>query len=184
MFSLANKAHILQSILQQPRYGITFVLIAWVIFTTAVWLPNLSLLRDVLFSGQLSWYESITFTVAAYGAIGTNFTILAASYTVLVALLVALQVVLTWHYIRIVRSPGRTVRTNSLGFGGMIAGFFGVGCAACGSLILTSVLSFFGVVSIIGFLPLAGQEFGVLAVVLLGYVCWQLLKKLEHPYVC
>ena len=75
--------------------------------------------------------------------------------------------------------------TNSVaGIGGLVSGIFGIGCAACGTFILTWVLGFIGAASIISFLPLGGEEFGILGVALLVYAVVVTAKKISKAQVC
>ena len=71
-----------------------------------------------------------------------------------------------------------------MGIGGLVSGIFGIGCASCGTFILTSVLALVGAGGIVSFLPLGGEEFGILGVVLIGYATYWTAKKIEEPLVC
>ena len=70
------------------------------------------------------------------------------------------------------------------GIGGLVSGVFGIGCAACGTFIFTSVLALFGVGGILAYLPFGGEEFGFLGVALLVYSVYSLTKKITDPLVC
>ena len=67
---------------------------------------------------------------------------------------------------------------------GIISGILGVGCAACGAFLLTSVLSTFGVAEIISYLPLGGGEFGIIGIILLIVSIHLTAKKIVSPQVC
>jgi len=67
---------------------------------------------------------------------------------------------------------------------GLIATVLGIGCAACGSAILFALLSIFGAGGLIVLLPLHGNEFGVIGLIVLTYSNWILLGKLNNPYIC
>ena len=71
-----------------------------------------------------------------------------------------------------------------MGLGGIIAGFIGVGCAACGSVILSSIFGIGATAGFIGFLPLKGQEFSLLAVGILGFSNFMISKKILDPAIC
>ena len=74
--------------------------------------------------------------------------------------------------------------TGLSSIGGLVSGIFGIGCAACGTFIFTSVLTLFGVGGILAYLPFGGEEFGFLGVGLLLYSLYTLTKKITDPLVC
>ena len=65
-----------------------------------------------------------------------------------------------------------------------LASALGIGCAACGSFILTTALSSFGAASALAILPLRGGEFGILSVVLLALSLVLISKKIAAPLIC
>jgi hypothetical protein len=60
----------------------------------------------------------------------------------------------------------------------------GLSCASCGLGLLASILSFFGVSSLITYFPLHGLELGYLGVIFLNISNYFLLKKVKKPFVC
>ncbi len=129
--------------------------------------------------------EKASFVWSLYGSIGTNFTVVSASYTIAIAILFGVNIALLAYYIARMRGGARRVgSTSAAGFGGLIAGIFGIGCAACGTFIFTSVLALFGASGFLAILPLGGEEFGLLGVLLLMYSIYLLAKKINDPLVC
>jgi hypothetical protein len=72
----------------------------------------------------------------------------------------------------------------STGFLGLMSGVIGMGCAACGSLLLTSFLSLAGASAVLTFLPFRGGEFGIVGVILLGFSIFTVSKQIQNPGVC
>jgi len=75
-------------------------------------------------------------------------------------------------------------RTRSVS--GIIASilvFFGIGCASCGSLVVISTVSFFGFGSALALLPFGGSEIIFIALALLIFSNYILLKQLAKK-VC
>ena len=70
------------------------------------------------------------------------------------------------------------------GFGGIASGALGIGCAACGSFILTATLSSVGAASALAILPLRGGEFGILSVILLATSLVVVSNKIAEPLMC
>ncbi len=69
------------------------------------------------------------------------------------------------------------------GFLGIASGVLGVGCAACGSFLLTS-LTLVGAGGVLTFLPLGGSEFGIIGVLLLATSVYMTAKQIKNPLVC
>ena len=96
-------------------------------------------------------------------------------------ILTALNFMLLTLYMR---NRIRQERLIGTGIAGMLIGIFGVGCASCGSVLLSS---FIGVSSTIAFLdvfPLNGLEFALLGIALLLFSSWTLVKKLQGKDAC
>ncbi len=175
----------LLTVFAHPAYVFIACLVGATVFTVAVWLPNLSLVGTVLASDTATTIEKVQLLVSLYGSIATNFAIVSALYTVLIAVLFGVYSALIVYYIRTMRTTSNdAVSVSALGIGGVISGFFGIGCAACGTFILTSLFAFGGASTFLALLPLGGQEFGFLGVGLLAYALYSLLKKLNQSPVC
>jgi len=173
------------AVIRQPLYLLITTLVAGIVFTFAVWLPSLSLI--VIVAKNASLTELLSLMWSLYGAIGSNFTAISASYTTIIAILFGLNVALLTYYIRKMRggiSNANIGSTGAASAGGLVSGIFGIGCAACGTFIFTSVLTLFGIAGVLSYLPFGGEEFGFLGVALLGYSLYTLGKKITDPFVC
>lgn len=164
-------------------YIVIGAITSWIVFTISVWLPNVQFVLDVLFRLSGTFFEKLTLLGSLYGGIETNFTLFSAIYTAIIALLLGLNVSLLVFLIR-QRQKASLGSVSVAGIGGFVSGIFGVGCAACGSFVLASVLSLVGGGALLAALPLGGEEFGILGVLLLGYTTYTLLKKIHEPLVC
>lgn len=174
------------TVLRKPKYLLTAITVAVLVFTFAIWLPNFSLLSQVLHPDSAgSITEKANFLWSLYGSIGTNFSLVSATYTIAIAILFGVNISLLAYYIARMRGGVRRVgSTSAAGIGGLVSGIFGIGCAACGTFILTSVLAVFGATGFLAFLPFGGEEFGFLGVLLLIYSIYILTKKINDPLVC
>jgi len=157
--------------------------IAVLVFSTAIWLPNLSLVAQVVLSSSATFIDKVRFLTSLYGSIGTNFTVISATYTILIAMLFGVSISMFVYYVR--QQQGMIQASASVtGIGGLISGFFGIGCAACGTFLLTSVLGLVGAGGILTFLPFGGEEFGFLGVGLLGFSMYKTSELIQRPKVC
>lgn len=173
----------LRDVFVRPHYGALALTVSFIVFTFAVWLPNTRLIVDVISSGDIALGAKAQLLFSLYGSIATNFTLVSAVYTIAIAVLFGINVALLTYYIKALRG-GFSKENTTTGTLGLISGFFGIGCAACGTFILSSVLGLFGAAGIVTFLPLGGEEFGILGVILLGYTTIAISRKIGGPLVC
>ena len=164
-------------------YILLALITSLVVFAFAVWLPNIPLIVKVMGHPGIPLTQKLDLPISLLGSIATNFTLLSASYTIAIAILFGMNVSMIVYFLRrrvdAVRQGG-----IAIGFFGITSGVIGMGCAACGSFLLTSVLSLVGVSGILAFLPLNGGEFGILGVILLGASLYMTAKKIQNPAVC
>ena len=173
----------LHTVFSKPGYSVATLVISVGVFVSGILIPHYQLLQTVLGNPVLSLLEKSTFVVSLLGAIETNFTLVSALVLLLTSVLFSINVVMLLYYIRRVRG-GSVVVTGATSLGGLVSSLFGIGCAACGSLIATSVLATFGAGGLIMLLPLHGVEFGFIGIALLLYSISLIEKKINAPLVC
>lgn len=173
----------LYRVFRHPVYIALSAGVALLVFAFAVLLPNFSLLTQVLPSQSIGLSDKVSLILSMFKSIQTNFTALSATYTILISILFGVNVSLFTYFVR--KQKAVIKSTNSVaGIGGLVSGIFGIGCVACGTFILTWVLGLIGVAGIISFLPLGGEEFGILGVVLLVYAVVVTAKKINAEQIC
>lgn len=172
----------LATVFRSPARVVAAAAIAALVLAGAALLPNFALLRIVLASPDIGSGRALAIIVSLLGSLATNFTPLAAAYTVLTAALIGVNAVLAFYLVRRARGIGGRAAASSLG--GMLAGVFGLGCAACGSVILSAVVGTFVGAGAVALLPLGGQEFGILGVILLAASTYALLRRARQPLTC
>jgi len=172
-----------KKVFSSVNYILTALVVMVATFSFAVWLPNWKLITVIMKSDSATFIEKISIPLSLFGSITTNFTVISASYTILIAVLFGINISLLIYYIRKQRKifKGSGVYAS---VGGVISGMFGIGCAACGTFILSAVLGIFGGASAVAFLPFGGEEFGFIGVGLLSYSIVLTSRKIEKPYVC
>jgi len=75
-------------------------------------------------------------------------------------------------------------RSAGVGFLGIAGGFLGVGCSACGSVVLSSIIGIGASSQFVATLPLEGYEFSLLSIGLLVFANLYLAKKIADPMTC
>jgi hypothetical protein len=178
-------AETLRIVFRNPVYALLASAVGVTVFSIAIWLPNIKLITTVLTSDTASILEKGMFVFSLYGGIMTNFTFVSALYTIAIAILSGIYTVLFLFYFRQrkAKSSG-VVSTGWLGLGGIISGMFGLGCAACGTFLFTSLATTGSASALLLSLPFGGEEFGFLGMGLLAYSVYALLRKITSPMVC
>lgn len=175
----------LYTVFRRPIYLLTAAAIAAAVFVFAVWLPNFPLIATVLTQEGVTPVAKLAFLVSLMSSITTNFTVVSASYTIAIAILFGVNTALLLYYVRRVQVGGsRFGGAGGASLGGLVSGILGIGCAACGTFILSSLLVLIGAGGVLSYLPFGGEEFGFIGVALLLYAGYALIKKIEAPLVC
>jgi hypothetical protein len=167
-------------------YVLLAATIALATFVLTTWLGNLGLVWQIATSEWLPLADKARILVALIGSIGTNFTIFSASTAIGIAVLFGLNVAtITFAYRkrrRLARQSGQTLTVASLG--GLASGLFGIGCAACGTFVLSPALAFLGIGTFAALMPFGGEELGALGVGMLSLSLVMCAKKIGQPMMC
>ena len=170
-------------VLKNYWYVLLTLFIGVLIFAFSVLLPNLKLVGMVWGDGAISTTSKVVLLINLLGSITTNFTILSAFTTISIAFLIGVNVALMLYIYRR-QKAGLSASGVAVSTFGTVIGMFGVGCAACGSLILTALLATFGGIGILALLPFQGQELSLVGVLALGYATYFLVQKINKPIMC
>ena len=167
--------------------------LAILVFLFAVWLPNIGLLAEVFGASSTPFETKLKLAWSLLGGIRTNFSLLSAGYTIAIAVLFGVNIAMVAYFLKRTRlrqgfggqaRSGITRQDVATGFGGITSGALGIGCAACGSFILSATLSSLGAAGALAILPLRGGEFGVFGVILLAVSLFLIAKKIAAPLTC
>lgn len=165
------------------RYIFIAALVAFIAFSFSVTVSNWGFLLEVISSESATFLDKLNIFFSLFGSINTNFTRVSATYTVIIDILIGINAAMIIYYIR--RRRESVKNTGVLvGMGGMASGLFGIGCAACGTFLLSSLFAIVGAGGLVGYLPFGGQEFGFLGVGLLSFSIHMTTKKIKEPLVC
>ena len=166
-----------------PLYIALAGVLAILAFLLAVWFPNLGLITQVFSDSNVPLAATLGIALSLLGGIGTNFSLLAAGYTVAIAVLFGLTAAMIAYLLkqRRIAAAGQSI---AIGSGAVASGVLGVGCAACGSLILGVVVPSLGAAGALAALPLNGEEFGILSVALLFVSLSLISKNIAESIAC
>lgn len=158
--------------------------VALLVVSVMLLLPNLSAITQVFGVPSLSLGAKLSFVFSLYGTLTTNFSLFSALNLLLLAILSGINLALLLYYIRRQQVATKNAKLHVVSAGGIISGFFGIGCAACGSVIATALLGSLGAGWVLALLPFHGVEFGVIGVVLLLVSIKYLIRKISDPLIC
>ena len=173
----------LKQVFGHIRYLVIAGIVSFSILVLSAWLPNLRLVWQITISSTASVVDKFSILTGLIGSIQTNFTVFAASYTIAIALLFGINVAMVVYYFK-QRKQFFRQSGAAASFGGLVSGMFGIGCAACGTLVLGPLLSLVGAGGLIAILPFGGQEFGILGIGVLGFSIFLTAKKIQDPLTC
>ncbi len=172
-----------KEVFKRKRYVILAVGTGITIFVFAVIFPNIKLAGQIIPDTTIPLLEKISLFINLLGSITTNFTVLSASYTILIAVLFGANIAIITFYLK---NRIAAVKQGGMATGilGMASGVLGLGCAACGSIIISLILPLFGGGALLALLPLQGSEFGILGVILLSISYYLTIRQIHNPAVC
>lgn len=174
---------VLKRVFREPRYALATTALFASVLSLILLIPYTDIITQVLFSGA-TLQTKLTFIFSLYGTLQSKFTLLGMINILLLSLLFAVNVALLVFYIRRRKMVGGSVGIQAAGVAGMVAGLFGIGCAACGSVIVTAFLALFSAGGLLLLLPFGGAEFGVFGLVMLLVSIGFLIKRIRDPLVC
>jgi len=162
----------IKEVFSKKRYILLALSVFFVVLFLAFWLPNLALLSSFFLSKNIGFFEKLSFSFSVFNLFDNGKLELSSLMLFLESLLFGLNVALfSFYYKKRKKYVGGTAS-----IGGMMAGLLGIGCASCGSVLL----SLFGFSGAVLFLPFKGEEFNVLSIVLLLISSYVLMKRISE----
>lgn len=161
----------------------------WVIIiSTIIFASMLLVVENGKAASQIMSFEALPFLKRITLALSTLFDIKntftggALILAILGSFLGGINLSLAYTYMRL---RGAVLLHSGLYSGiGLLFAFFGVGCAACGTALLSVVLGFFGFSAMLNVLPYQGQEIGYIGLIFLCIATYTLSHKVAVPNVC
>ncbi|MDH5442125.1 MAG: hypothetical protein OEX08_00765 [Candidatus Nomurabacteria bacterium] len=160
----------------------TGILTAVFVFVFSLAISNFSALRSLLSSGVFRGFEKIKLFITFMVPSG-NVTTLNYILTIIISILLGVQIAILVNYIKKRRTSSTALAGSTHGVAGFTSGILGMGCAACGSVVITSIFGTTGGI-LLSSLPLHGAEFLLLSIVIIAISTIWLIKKNNQPLVC
>ena len=165
----------------KPLYLFLALLVALTVFFASMWLNNYQFLYQVLFSGSYKLVAKLKILLSSFEVLLTNYDTKGQILIISLSLMVGINITLQIYYFY-----QRSVLQKTVGGSlfGLVVGFLGVGCASCGSILITSIFGLSASASFLGFLPFGGLELGGLGLAVLIFSSYLVAKKIKSPLIC
>ncbi|MDQ5957534.1 MAG: hypothetical protein QG614_509 [Patescibacteria group bacterium] len=166
------------SYIKSKRFWIRFLISFFILINLIMWLKNYSYFGDLyrltgdFFASILTIYDwKNTF-------IGNSFLLIMIT-TVLSSVNIALLI--EFVYLQKTLTIKKQVRKENIFISGAIAlAVLASHCASCSIVLLGSFLS----IGFMSWLPYGGEELGYVAIIILVITIYNLIKKINNPFVC
>ncbi len=168
-------------IIQQPKYLLVIAIVTLTVIALAAWLPNIHLITKTMTSKTMTVWQKTNLVTSLLGSIQTNFSPLSRTVTIISATFTGIQTSLLIYYLRQTIMIQREMGVSLIG---VATSLLGVGCASCGSVVLTSLIGLSSASTVLGILPFRGQEFGFLGIAILLWAISYTMRKINQPYLC
>ncbi len=165
----------------RPSYIILALAFSFLIFLVSIWLPSWESIKFFIISDFFSIGVKIKILAGTLGLIKTNFNLVSAMIVIALSILSGINMAMFIFYLK------RRItlqKSANLGFIGIVSGLLGVGCASCGSVVLSTIIGLSATTSFIGILPFGGHEFGILGLAVIILSIYLIGKKIPNPLLC
>jgi hypothetical protein len=133
-----------------------------VTFVVRIWLRNLGLIASITTDPRVTVGAKLRFLWSSLGAVTTAISPAQVVLLGVIAVLFGLNLALA---LRTLVARRRTAA--SAGVTGMFPGLLGIGCSACGSVLLSALLGTGTTAALVRTLPLGGLEFSIAGILVL-----------------
>ena len=163
-------------VLVRPGYAVLMFIIGFIFLYFSALLPVRSFVGLIIRFPHISLLEKIkTVIITPLESLPLNFSSTALVLVIITAILAGINVALLVY---LVRERAAAYRNSGLTILGMMSAVLGIGCSACGSVVLTTLFSLSTSSAIVGFLPLHGLEFSLVSVVVLVISLCLVVRKI------
>lgn len=171
----------LKLVFKKPLYLVLATGVILILLVINALLPQRGLIAFIFQSENFAWSVRLKIIKNLLLNIGANMTMGNKILFVVIIFLAGISIALLVYYIK--RRLSLSLESGA-SLTGIILSLIGIGCAACGSVILSSVFGLSATVAFVGFLPLQGLELGLFSLVLLSWSIYSISKKIDKQIIC
>jgi len=169
-------------VFSRPTYLALAVALAITMFLAIAWWRAVPLLFYMMTDADLPLTRALELAQTLLVASLRDSTTQGFAYAAASSLLIGINATLLIFYVRLYRAAPSSATASGL-IGG-IAAMLGFGCAACGSIFLTSLAASLGGAGLLALLPYGGEEIGSIGLALLAASTALLARAVNKPAVC
>lgn len=147
----------------------------------SIWLAMGKFTIEIITSDFYSFGTKATILLTSLAGFQTNFSLESKVATLVISAMVGINITLLVYYMKRTFILQKEMGTSALG---MAAGFLGVGCASCGSVLLSSFFGLSAATGFIGILPFKGLEFSLLSIVIISISIYVVARNIQRPPAC
>ena len=163
------------------HYILLVFVVAIIFFWGTVLLQSISFLKFASTYTPSEFWARFRIIFQVWGFFKINSTLWSRWLVFLVSILAGINFSMLIFYLR---RKIKLEKSAGTGFVGIIVGIFGVGCASCGSVVLSSIFGYTATTNFLATLPFHGIEIGILGLLLLLLSIYLLASKIQNPSVC
>lgn len=169
------------SVFKTPRKLLLFIVLFFVFIKLSLIIATHQLFFFGLNNNLFDFFGKVKFLSGVLSSYLFNAPAKVVLIILVTSILASLNMVLAVNYVK-----RRVVRGYEEGLGilGILVAIFGVGCSACGSVLLSSVIGLSASTQLLGILPFKGIEFSLFSFLIMIVSIFTISKKLQDPNVC
>ncbi len=171
----------LQLVFKKAVSYVIAVVAAALFVTIVVIVTQFQVLRYLFTAPTFTFLDKMNAFFASFGALQTNFGSIQKIILVLSAILFGITIASVVYY---ARRQFKAVRSAGYSMIGAVIGILGVGCSACGSVIITAVLGTSASLFVAQYFPLKGLEFSIIGLVIMVFALRSILDKVVTGGTC
>ncbi|MBU1202784.1 hypothetical protein KKH39_01945 [Patescibacteria group bacterium] len=162
-------------------YIILALIIALLFFLVGILIPGIPFLKLVFSYTPPEFLPRLKAVLKVWDFFKSNSTLFSRYLLFFVAILTGINLSMFIFYLKRRIKLEKSVGT---GFFGIVIGLLGVGCASCGSVVLSSLFGYTAVTGFLGILPFKGKEIGFVGLALLLTSIYLIADKIQNPNSC
>lgn len=164
-------------------YVLSGIVVTLILFFGGIWAAPFPLVSRICLDSSIPLSERWTLSVNLLSSSFSDVPSADMMYLATIAILIGINTALVLAYVRMRRDKMRASGVAS-GVLGTLAGLLGLGCAACGTFVLSPLLVTIGAGGLLTLLPFGGEELKYIGIILLLLSAYLLARDVNKPVVC
>lgn len=178
---ISQVATAMRQVFSTWQYWLVSICVAAAIVLITILLSQYQFITSVLSSELFDSIVKFKVIFSSLGVFQTNLTTENQIFAIAIALLSGITIAMVVYYFKHRFSVQMAAGTSFLG---VLVGLLGVGCSACGSVVVSTIFGIGAASAFLGALPFKGTEINILSMLILLGSIYMIAKKIVSPDVC